>query len=59
MVLFAWGKAYMFLSTDGDLQQELLFIYLFIIIQNYLSFTTMDIFALYLFEFFGFVMYVE
>jgi len=23
MVLFAWGKAYMFLSTDGDLQQEL------------------------------------
>ena len=30
-----------------------------IIIQHYLSFTTMDIFALYLFEFFGFVMYVE
>ena len=30
-----------------------------IIIQHYLSFTTMDIFALYLFESFGFVMYVE
>ena len=39
MILFVWGKAYIFLSTYGDLQQELFFF-----IQHYLSLTTIDIF---------------